>query len=418
MSRRTIIESFMSLSVIQAANFIVPLLSIPWLTRTLGVTVWGEIAYVIFVMQFFLVLTDYGFSLSALSSVAQAREKPGAVSAIFSACWSFQWLLLTGAAVIAILGFEIFKVNSAYLAGFSLVIGNVLVPMWLFQGLEQLKVPALVQLSSRIVMLVLIFATVTGPEDGWLALLLLTGHNLIAGPILLVWAFTRQHVAYSIPELSTIHKNARQGFGFFVSKILISSYSSLIPFVLGAVADKESVGLYYIADKIRVAASYVLSPLSLALFPRTSNLYRTDPDAGNKLVFRYGTVIFVLSFFFSLVLLSFSEFIIVFAAGEEFLSAVPLLQIMAITPTLVAISNIVGVQILLPLRRINEFNRSIQFGSAIAVFSIYPMVILFDATGAAIVSVLAEGVVSTAMSLYLILFRRHSKARHERSYKD
>lgn len=402
-------KSVLSLTVIQAANFILPLFSVPWLTRSLGITAWGEVAYVIFAMQFFLVLTDYGFSLSAVRSIARAREEPDAVSTIFSACWSLQWLLLACVAVVTMVGFKILGVNYAYLVGFSLVLGNILFPMWLFQGLEKLKVPALVQLLSRLTMLVLIFATVTGPEDAWLALLFLTGHNLIAGPILLIWAFTRQHVTYATPNLTAIWKNAAEGWGIFVSKILISSYTSLIPFALGSVAGSESVGLYYVADKIRVATSYVLSPLSLALFPHASNLFKKDRAAASRLVFKYGLVLFLLSFLFSAILLYLSKFIIDIIAGEEFQAVVPILQIMAMTPTLVSISNIIGVQILLPLGRTKEFNRSIKIGSIFALLSIWPMVIWLDAAGAAIVSTLAEAVVSAAMAFYLISSVRNSR---------
>lgn len=401
-SQPSIMESLLSLTVIQAANFIVPLFSVPWLARTLGVTAWGEVAFVIFSMQFLLVLTDYGFTLSAVRSIARAREEPHAVSAIFSACWSLQWLLLTGVAAVAIAGFTVLGIDYAYFVGFSLVLGNVLFPIWLFQGLEQLKAPALVQLLSRLTMLGLIFVTVTEPADAWLALLFLTGHNLIAGPVLLFWALSRQHVAYVIPEKTAIRKNAAEGWGVFVSKVLISSYTSLIPFVLGSIAGSESVGLYYVADKIRVAASYVLSPLSLALFPRASNLFQEDRAAGIRLVFKYGLVLFLLSFLFSAILFYFSEILISLFAGEEFQAAVPLLQIMAVTPTLVSISNIIGVQVLLPLGKTTEFNRSIQVGSVFALFSVWPMVIWQDAAGAAIVSTLAEAIVSATMALYLI----------------
>lgn len=409
MSQRAIMESLLSLTVIQAANFIVPLFSVPWLTRTLGVTAWGEVAFVIFAIQFLLVLTDYGFSLSAVRSIARAREEPCAVSAIFSACWSLQWLLLAGVAAVAIAGFTVLGVDYAYLVGFSLVLGNVMFPIWLFQGLEQLKAPALVQLLSRLTMLGLIFATVTGPEDAWLALLFLTGHNLIAGPVLLFWAFSRQHVTYATPEYTAIRKHAAEGWGIFVSKVLISSYTSLIPLVLGSIAGSESVGLYYVADKIRVAASYVLSPLSLALYPRASNLFKEDRAAASRLVVKYGLVLFLLSFLFSAILLYLSEFLIGLFAGEEFQAAVPLLQIMAVTPTLVSISNIIGVQVLLPLGKTKGFNRSIQVGSVFALFSVWPMVIWQDAAGAAIVSTLAEAVVSVTMALYLISSVRHPR---------
>ena len=116
-------------------------------------------------------------------------------------------------------------------------------------------------------MLILIYTVIRGPEDAWLALFFITGHNLIAGPILLFRLFERRQLSYSVPSLAMLNKYAQEGWGIFVSKIFVSSYTSLIPFFLGNISGNASVAIYYVADKIRVAASYSLSPISLALFP-------------------------------------------------------------------------------------------------------------------------------------------------------
>jgi O-antigen/teichoic acid export membrane protein len=411
MSHRTIIESLLSLSVIQAASFIAPLFAVPLLTRTLGTAAWGEVTFVIFAMQFLLMLTDYGFSLSAVRNIAQVQKKPDAVSAIFSACWFLQWLLLAGVIIITIIGFASLNLDLFYLVGLSLVLGNVLFPMWLFQGLEKLKVPALVQLLARLIMLSLIFAFVTGPEDAGLALFFLTGHNLIAGPILLFWAFSRRQVTFAIPKMNAIRRTAAEGWGIFVSKIFISSYTSLIPIILGSVAGSESVGLYYVADKIRVAANYVLSPLSQALFPRTSYLFKEDRAAARRLIVKYGAVLFLLSLLFSAILFYFADFFVWLVAGTEFHAAVLLLQIMAITPTMICLSNIFGVQLLLPMERTKEFNRSIQIGGVISLLGVWPMVNWLEAAGAASISAMAEAIVAAVMAFYLIASIRHAKNR-------
>ena len=88
-------------------------------------------------------------------------------------------------------------------------------------------------------------------------------------------------------------------------------------------------------------------------------------------------------------------------ADGEFLNAVPLL-LMAITPTFVAISNIIGTQILLPLGSTKQYNRSIFFGAIFALLNIRPMIVFWGPAGAAIVSVLAEAVVSTMMVIYFL----------------
>ena len=82
---------------------------------------------------------------------------------------------------------------------------------------------------------------------------------------------------------------------------------------------------------------------------------------------------------------------------------------MAFTPTFVAISNIIGTQILLPLGLIKQYNKSIIFGAIFALLSIRPMILFLGPAGAALVSVLAESVVSIMMIIYFFSSPKSSR---------
>jgi len=132
-----------ALGTIQISTYVVPLLTIPYLTRTLGLEAWGKIAFALVILQYFALLVDFGFSWSAVSQIAAERDDEESISKTFVSTWVAQWLLLVLA--IMLLSVVVFAVPllkkdwTLYMAGLPLLFSQVLFPVWLLQGLEKLK---------------------------------------------------------------------------------------------------------------------------------------------------------------------------------------------------------------------------------------------------------------------------------------
>lgn len=174
-----------AMSLVQISNYLLPLITLPYLTRVLGAEAFGKVAFAQILMSYLVLLVDYGFSWSATRAVAADRNDSEKISLIFTATWATQWLLLALAMAIAVptilLADRLRPDAWLYAAGFTSVIGGTLFPVWFLQGLERLEVVAMLQLVARILALPAIFLLIGEPEDGIWVLLINGAASILSG---------------------------------------------------------------------------------------------------------------------------------------------------------------------------------------------------------------------------------------------
>jgi PST family polysaccharide transporter len=77
-------KNFISLVLLQVTNFVIPILIIPHLIKTLGVDRFGIVSLAQTTMIYLFVIVDYGFSLSAVKDVSINREDKVYLNRVFS----------------------------------------------------------------------------------------------------------------------------------------------------------------------------------------------------------------------------------------------------------------------------------------------------------------------------------------------
>jgi PST family polysaccharide transporter len=135
------------LTISQAANYIIPLITIPYITRTVGPDIYGWVEFGIVAMLYFSAVIIFGFNTTGTRRVAEHPDDMKKVSKDFSSIVSTRLFLLVLTSLIFVIGmFTIpkFQEQSKLMwYAFPIVIGWAMYPEFLFQGLQKLQVVAI-----------------------------------------------------------------------------------------------------------------------------------------------------------------------------------------------------------------------------------------------------------------------------------
>jgi O-antigen/teichoic acid export membrane protein len=395
-----------ALGVVQVGTYLIPLITLPYVTRVLGIETWGTVALVQIVLGYFILVTNWGFPMSGTRKVAAYRNEPDRVTDIFLAAWAAQWLICGIAIlilVLLVLFVPFFNRYAAYFVwGVGSIISSVLFPVWFLNGLERMRQVATIQIATRAAAVPLIFLFIHRPQDGPILLAIGAITSLVGGAITLIWINKNIGLTWRWPGRARILEELREGATIFGSTVWASLYTTLTPTILGLVAGNAAVGYYVLADRARQLGQSALTPITQALFPRISQLFETDPTQARKLLLRSSTLILLISGSASVSLWILAEQIVILLSGEQFRPAIMVLKWLAPLPFVVSLSNIFGVQIMLPNHKTKAFNRILVGAGALSLVLIVPLIEWKSAVGAAINVFIIECFVTLTMALYLL----------------
>ena len=168
-TKKRLTGNFFSLIFLQAANYLLPLATLPYLIRVLGVEKYGLLTFAQSIIIFFNIAVDYGFNLSATRDVAVNKNDLDKISEIFCSVMIIK-IVMTVVSLVVLCGmlFFINRLTSdwlLYLTTFGMVIGQAIFPVWYFQGIENMKIITILNISSKLFFTIIIFIFIHTPDD-------------------------------------------------------------------------------------------------------------------------------------------------------------------------------------------------------------------------------------------------------------
>jgi O-antigen/teichoic acid export membrane protein len=395
----------LALVALQVVNVLLPMATLPYLFRVLGPEQFGVYSLAQAVLLQGVILTDFGFNLSATQRVAQAQNDRVHVGRIY---WSVQAaklvLGLLGAVLLAAAVWLVPTFHAIWpvlLGGSPIILAAILFPQWLFQGLERMSVITACSVSARVAALPLVFLLVDSPDDAWLAALVAASGPCAAGLAALV-VIHRQGLAPRPPlGMRDVRSALRDGWPLFVSSAAINLYTTMTPVLLGLLSSTQAVGVFSAADRLRQAVQALLTPLAHAAFPRISARMSEDTTAGMALVRRLLWLQGGLTLGASVLLWITAPRVVMLLAGSSFEEAVAVLRILAAVPFIVGLSNVLGIQTMLPLGLKRAFSLIVIVSSLVNLGLLGLLSPRWGAQGAALAILATESIVLILMALVL-----------------
>jgi PST family polysaccharide transporter len=402
--KQVVLQNFLSLSSLQGINYLLPLLILPYLVRTIGPDKFGLIAFAQAFVQYFMILTDYGFSLSATRKISLCQANKKKVCAIFSSVMTVK-LLLAGISFLILLA-VIHLVPKfrqdwlVYVLSFPAVIGNTLFPVWFFQGKEKMAYISRINIIGGLIYVTSIIAFVRAPADFLFVPLLTSLFFLAAGIAGLYIAFRKFGLEFSFQTYGDIQKELKAGWSIFISIVAINAYTATRVFAVGLLTNNTLTGYYAIAERIAAfIRAFPLDALSQAIYPRLNKIFLKNKKRAIKLMHKIQaatTLGYIISLPF---VFYFSSSIVSIICGKAYPEVIMALRLLLPAVFFVG-ANAFRVQFLLVCGRADLYSKLHVTAALAGLPLIFFLIYCFSYLGAALSTVIIEaGVIIATLKI-------------------
>ena len=327
---KKVVENAIYLTILQWFNYLIPLLILPYLVRTIGTKMFGLVMFAQTVATVFTLITDFGFSITGTRALSILKKNSTKKGELFFGIMSIKLVL------IIFLLFFLFVLTSTsdkfsqnkliYYYSFGVTIGMTIFPSWFFHGIQNMKVITIVNAASRTLFAALVFMFITKPEDFILVPLFNSASYIITG--LFGFFYALKFLKIKVPSIVFIFNLVKESFKLFLSNLSTSLYSSFNILIIGLLTNDTLTGVYASFEKIILALKNIYTPIYQAVFPWLST--QTDQK---KIIKKMSRIVFLLGLFGAAALITFSEEILILMFNDEIILSYKIL-FQAIAPIL------------------------------------------------------------------------------------
>lgn len=404
--KKSIKKNYVYNLIYQVLVIIIPIITIPYVSRVLGARNIGIYGYTLSISAYFILIGSLGVALYGQREIAYVQSNKKAYSKKF---WEISLLRMFTISIATIIYYLVFvKTNHTYGIYFKILLleifGNAIDISWFFQGLEEFAKTVSRNLIVKIISLICIFVFVKTKND-LLIYFLIYVLSIIIGNLSL-WLYMPKYIEKINFKSLNIFKHLKPTIALFIPQAAIQIYTILDRTMIGAIiSEKAEVGFYTQGEKIIKLLLTIITAMGTVMLPRIANRFaEKDNKAIKAYIFKSFNLVFILAFPLMFGIISVSKSFVPLFFGPGYSKVVPIMMLLSPIIVLIGMSNVIGMQYLLPTKKQKEFTMSVICG-AITNFIINMFLIKrYGAIGAAIATFIAEFIVTT---IQLILVRKN-----------
>ncbi len=391
---KTVINNFFNLAFVQFANLVLQLITVPYVIRIVGIDNVGLVAFATSLMNYFGVIINYGFNLTATKAIAQNGQDLGTINQVFCNV-TYTKFFLTVISLILFVILSLFVVDiqqkfSVYVYLLFSVIFTQLAPEWFFQGVQKLKFYTNVNLCLKFLATALTFLLIRNKEDYYYLAVIPFLNGLLFFLITQIYIQKKYKLIYRKIHFKIIFQELYTGRFIFLSQVKITFFSNFNVVVLGFLTNTTIVGIFSSADKVVKIVSSVQIPLVSALFPHFSHKIKENRIRAfteiKKIAF-YGSLIYSFALF---ILFVSANLVAELMFGTHIKEIAMLIRIMCVIPLFVFLNNLFGTQYLLNTANEKVFLKNLIIAAILNSILIFPLTYFFNATGTSLSVAITE----------------------------
>ena len=395
MANKSVKKNYVYNLAYQILLIITPLITTPYISRVLGADGVGIYSYTNSIVSYFILFAGLGSTVFGQREVSYNQENKLKRSIVF---WNVAIFRLITSTIILI-AYVIFALNQTeYRTIYLILIINIINVFfditWFFQGLEEFGKIVGRNFVIRLLTIVFIFVFIRNKTDLSLYIFGLAG--LTAAGSLSMWPYLRKYIFK--PRKKDIHLTKDIGtiLTFFIPTIAIQIYTVLDKTMIGLITKSEfQNGYYEQAQKISAMALTFITSLGTVMIPKIGYYFAQGKKDEIK-VYMYKSYRFVwmLSIPLCFGIIGIASNMVPWFFGSGYDEVIPLMRILSLLVIVIGIHNVTGMQYLIPTKRQNKYTLCIIIGTAANFVLNYFLIRIYASIGAAIASVVAEGIVA------------------------
>lgn len=404
MKTKSLKLNFIMNAILTMSSFLFPLITFPYVSRILLPIGTGKVSFANSVVTYFVMISQLGIPTYGIRACAIVRNDEEKLKKTV-----YELFLIN--VVMSILAYIVFFValiyvprlradRTLFLITGTLIFFNTIGVEWLYKALEQYTYITVRSIIFKFIALIAMFALVHDVDD----YVIYGGISIFAASASNAFNFIRLRKIIGKKKVSQLNfkQHFKPVFTFFIISCATTIYTNLDNVMLGFMKDDVEVGYYNAATKIKNILVSIVTSLGTVLMPRASYYLQNGmEDEFYKLSKKAVKFVFLAATSMMIYFMLFAREGVLFLSGEAFEGAI--LPMMIIMPTLffIGLTNIMGIQMLVPMGREDAVMISTFAGAIVDLILNAIFIPMLGSTGAAIGTLVAEFVVLIVQMIYL-----------------
>lgn len=372
-----------------------PVITFPYAARVLMPEGIGAVNFLNSIIGYIVLLTSLGIPMYAVKEVAKYRDDKLTRDKITVEIILLSTILcLLGYVAVWLLAEFVPQIHQQaslfYILSLTIVFTSIGVN-WFYQGIEDFKFITVRAIIIRSLAAAALFIFVKNPSDllvyGMITVGSTVGNNFIN------FIHLRKHIdrrSFSLRELS-VFRHLKPALQVFILNLIISLYIQLNSIMLGFISGDDAVGYFTAGTKITHIGLTLISSLGTVLLPRCSHLLKIgDKEGFASVINKSLNVTLALSLPMTAGLILLATPVTMIFCGGEYMDAIPVLYLNAPVIIFISLTNVMGIQILYPMDKVNLVILSVSWAAILNLILNFILLPEYGATGAAISTLIAE----------------------------